>query len=38
MVGTRFIVYSRAEGAAKPRPYLRPPYGGLAYPYPHPCP
>ena len=28
MVGARFIVHSALEGAAKPRPYLRPPCGG----------
>jgi len=38
MVGARFIVHFTAEGAAKPRPYLRPPCGGLDYPYPHPYP
>ena len=27
-VGARFIVHSYEEGAAKPRPYLRPPCGG----------
>ena len=29
-VGARFIVHSCEEGAAKPRPYLRPPCGGTA--------
>ena len=29
-VGARFIVHSYEEGAAKPRPYLRPPCGGQA--------
>ena len=28
LVGARFIVHSHAEGAAKPRPYPRPPCGG----------
>ena len=31
-VGARFIVHSYAEGAAQPRPYLRPPCGGLVSP------
>jgi hypothetical protein len=29
MVGARFIVHSWAVGAAEPRPYLQPPYGGF---------
>ena len=36
MVGARFIVHSYAEGAAKPRPYLRPPCGGIVSPIRYP--
>ena len=36
MVGARFIVHSDGEGAAKPRPYPRPPCGGLVTPQPLP--
>ncbi len=34
MAGARFIVHPLAEGAAKPRPHPKPPYGGLPPPPP----